>query len=109
MAAADGFVFQTSKALDTIVGDRGVRLSGGERQRIALARALLRKPALLLLDEAINSLNAKNEHRVHEALNKLHGNLTILGRIHRFLKVLWSQWPAIPVGSTIEGFELRFY
>jgi len=88
MAAADGFVSQTSKGLDTIVGDRGVRLSGGERQRIALARALLRKPTLLLLDEATNSLDSENEQRIHEVLNELHGDLTILMIAHQSPHIL---------------------
>lgn len=97
MAAADEFVSQTSRGLDTIVGDRGVRLSGGERQRIALARALLRRPTLLLLDEATNSLDAENEHRIHEALNKLHSNLTILMITH--------QSPHIPRADRIVQLE----
>lgn len=51
------------EGLDTVVGDRRVRLSGGERQRIALARSLLRKPTLLLLDKATSSLDSDNERR----------------------------------------------
>lgn len=70
--------------LDTIVGDRGAFLSHGERQRLAIARALLRKPALLVLDEATNSLDHENEARVLEAIDNLHGELTILIIAHRF-------------------------
>ena len=76
-AAAD-FVFEREAGLDTVVGDGGIRLSGGERQRIALARALLRAPSLLILDEATSSLDRQNEARIYDALRQLHGRLTII-------------------------------
>jgi len=69
--------------LDTVVGDRGGRVSGGERQRIALARALLRKPSLLLLDEATSALDSASERQIQEAINGLHGELTIVVIAHR--------------------------
>lgn len=69
--------------LDTVIGDRVVRLSGGERQRIALARALLMKPQLLILDEATSSLDVENEKRIQESIESLHGNLTIVIIAHR--------------------------
>jgi ATP-binding cassette subfamily C protein len=71
------------EGLDTVVGDRGVRLSGGERQRIALARALLRSPTLLLLDEATSSLDSENERRIQQAIERLHGNITVVVIAHR--------------------------
>ncbi len=83
MAAADKFVSNLPKGIHTVVGDRGVRLSGGERQRIALARALLRKPSLLLLDEATSSLDIENERHIQQALQQLHGKLTIIVIAHR--------------------------
>jgi ATP-binding cassette subfamily C protein len=82
-AAAEEFVSGLSKGLDTILGDRGVLVSGGERQRIALARALLRKPSLLILDEATSSLDSENEKRIQNAIEKLHGQMTILVISHR--------------------------
>ena len=88
LAAADQFVSRMLEGLDTVVGDRGVRLSGGERQRIALARALLRRPSLLLLDEATSSLDLENEHQIQEAINELHGELTILVIAHRSSTIL---------------------
>ena len=84
LAAAEDLARRLPDGLDTIVGDRGAFLSHGERQRLAIARALLRKPALLVLDEATNSLDGENEARVLEAIDNLHGNLTILLIAHRF-------------------------
>jgi ATP-binding cassette subfamily C protein len=85
--AAAGFVARLPQGLDTVLGDRGIRLSGGERQRIALARALLRRPAMLILDEATSNLDSENERRVQEAIERLHGRLTILVITHRLTTV----------------------
>jgi ATP-binding cassette, subfamily C, bacterial len=82
-AAADAFVKALPDGLDTVVGDRGVRLSGGERQRIALARALLRNPTVLILDEATSSLDADNERKIQDAIEGLHGELTMVVIAHR--------------------------
>lgn len=86
VAAAD-FVARLPQGMDTVLGDRGVRLSGGERQRIALARALVRRPAILILDEATSSLDSENERRVQDAIERLHGRLTILVITHRLTTV----------------------
>lgn len=83
LAAMDTFVQSLPRGLDTVVGDRGVRLSGGERQRIVLARALLRKPSVLILDEATSSLDTENERRIQHAIEKLQGKLTIVIIAHR--------------------------
>lgn len=82
-AAAEEFVSELPDGLDTILGDRGVRLSGGERQRLALARALLRRPSLLILDEATSALDSENENRIQKAIEQLHGRMTILIITHR--------------------------
>jgi ATP-binding cassette subfamily C protein len=82
-AAAADFVRRLPNGLDTLVGDHGGRLSGGERQRIALARALLGHPRLLVLDEATSALDAETEEIVTRALAKLKGSITIVAITHR--------------------------
>jgi ATP-binding cassette, subfamily C, bacterial len=82
LAAAE-FVFALPQGLDTTVGDRGMLLSHGQRQRIALARALLRKPGLLILDEATSSLDLDNEKRILDAIEHLQGRTTVLLIAHR--------------------------
>ncbi len=82
-AAATEFVLGLPKGIETNLGDRGVLISGGERQRISLARALLRKPSLLILDEATSSLDSENEKRIQNAIENLHGRITILLISHR--------------------------
>ena len=83
LASADAFVRALPHGLDTVVGDRGVLVSGGERQRLSLARALLRRPALLILDEATSSLDSENEARIQQAIDQLHQQMTIVVITHR--------------------------
>lgn len=80
---ASSFVKKLPNSIDTIVGDRGTRLSGGQRQRIALARALLRKPELLILDEATSSLDNESELLIRNSINNLSKDTTILIVAHR--------------------------
>jgi ATP-binding cassette subfamily C protein len=87
LAAAEEFVYELPQGMETILGDRGVRLSGGERQRLALARALLRRPSLLILDEATSALDSENEIRIQNAIEELHGHMTILIITHRLSTV----------------------
>ena len=74
-------------SFDTIVGERGIRLSGGERQRIGLARALYRRPSLLILDEATSALDIATEAKLLEALGSLAGKLTMVVAAHRLSAV----------------------
>ncbi len=81
-ASARHFVACLPSGLDTIVGDRGSRLSGGERQRIALARALLRQPRLLILDEATSALDPQAQSQIETAIAGLRGRMTIVAIAH---------------------------
>ena len=82
-AAACDFVGRLPHRLDSEVGDRGVLLSGGERQRLALARALLREPDLLVLDEATSALDAETEARILQTVRALRGRCTVVFCTHR--------------------------
>lgn len=82
MASAN-FVLDLPHGLDSLVGDAGVQLSGGERQRIALARALLAEPDLLILDEATSALDPANEEAVQRAILAMHGRVTLVVIGHR--------------------------
>jgi ABC-type multidrug transport system fused ATPase/permease subunit len=83
IANAEAFVKALPEGIDTIVGDRGIRLSGGQRQRIALARALIRKPELLILDEATSALDTESETEIQKAIDYLTGSVTMLVIAHR--------------------------
>jgi ATP-binding cassette subfamily B protein len=83
MANAEQFIRELPEKLDTVMGDRGIRLSGGQRQRIALARAIIRKPDLLILDEATSSLDTDSEKKIHESIDNLAKETTIVVIAHR--------------------------
>ncbi|MCX7729533.1 MAG: ATP-binding cassette domain-containing protein, partial [Bacteroidia bacterium] len=82
-ANAYDFILQFPNQFQTIVGDRGIQLSGGQRQRIAIARALLKNPAILILDEATSNLDAESEQLVQNALQTLMKNRTSIIIAHR--------------------------
>ena len=86
-AAAHDFLQALPQGLGTFLGERGVRLSGGQRQRIAIARAILRDPAVLLLDEATSALDAESERLVQQALARLMQERTTLVIAHRLATV----------------------
>jgi ATP-binding cassette, subfamily B, bacterial MsbA len=86
-AHAYDFVMALPEGLDTLIGEQGVRLSGGERQRLAIARALLKDPPILILDEATSSLDSESEREVQQALDLLIKGRTTLVIAHRLSTV----------------------
>ncbi len=87
VANAHDFVTRFPEGYATNVGERGVQLSGGEKQRIAIARAVLKNPRVLVLDEATSALDAESEHLVKEALDRLMVGRTTLVIAHRLSTV----------------------
>lgn len=102
-AYADGFIEALPKGYDTEVGDRGVKLSGGQRQRLAIARALLRDPAILMLDEATSSLDSSSEVWVQKALENLMRGRTTLVIAHRLATVLGADKILFIEGGELTG------
>jgi subfamily B ATP-binding cassette protein MsbA len=88
IANADEFIVQMTEGYKTNIGDSGSKLSGGQRQRISIARAVLRNPAILILDEATSSLDTKSERLVQEALENIMKNRTSIVIAHRLSTVI---------------------
>ncbi len=82
-AQLENVVKEMDDGLDTVIGEMGVRLSGGQRQRIGIARALYREPEILVLDEATSALDTETERAVMEAIDSLHGRMTLIIIAHR--------------------------
>ena len=87
MADAHGFITDFNGGYDTIIGERGVGLSGGQKQRIALARAIIKEPAILILDDTTSSVDIETEHEIHKTLKGYYGDKTTFVIAHRISSV----------------------
>jgi ABC-type multidrug transport system fused ATPase/permease subunit len=83
VANAHDFIMQMEKGYDTTIGDRGSNLSGGQRQRISIARAILKNPPILIMDESTSSLDTESERLVQDALSKVMSKRTSIVIAHR--------------------------
>jgi len=88
LSFAHDFILQLPKGYDTIVGDQGVTLSGGEKQRIVIARAMIRRPNLLILDEATSALDYLSEAEVQKAIDHVAKECTTLIIAHRLSTII---------------------
>lgn len=94
-AEAWGFIESLSEGLDTPVGERGVRLSGGQRQRLSLARALLKDPPILVLDEATSAVDNETEAAIQRSLQRIGHNRTVIMIAHRLSTIVHADQIAV--------------
>ena len=90
LSNCDEFIKKLPDGYDTIIGENGIRLSGGEKQRLSIARAILKKSKIILLDEATSSLDAETEDKIQKAINYLTKNKTTIVIAHRLSTILNS-------------------
>jgi len=120
-AYADEFILEMQEGYETVVGEKGFRLSGGQKQRLAIARAILKDAPILILDEAMSSLDTRSEKLIQKALDEFMGDRTVIAIAHRLSTVLHAdeiivmdKGEAVERGSheellKLEGIYSQFY
>lgn len=103
-AQVDDFVSKLPKEYDTEVGERGVQLSGGERQRIAIARAFLANPKILILDDSTSAIDSETEDKIQKAISNILKNRTTILITHRLSQIRWADLIIVLKNGAIEAF-----
>jgi len=102
-AQVDDFVSKLPKEYETEVGERGVQLSGGERQRIAIARAFLANPKILILDDSTSAIDSETEDKIQKAISNILKNRTTILITHRLSQIRWADLIIVLKNGTIEA------
>jgi ATP-binding cassette subfamily B protein len=103
-AQAHEFIVETENGYDTVIGERGLTLSGGQRQRLAIARALLNKPNMLMLDDSTSAIDSATEDEIQRAMQRLLEGRTTLLITHRLSQIRWSDKVLLLRRGHIEAF-----
>lgn len=103
-AQAHEFIVETEDGYDTVIGERGLTLSGGQRQRLAIARALLNHPRMLILDDSTSAIDSATEDEIQRAMQRLLEGRTTLLITHRLSQIRWSDKVLLIRGGTVEAF-----
>ena len=103
LSHCEEFINILPKKYDTLIGENGIRLSGGEKQRLSIARAILKKSKIILLDEATSSLDAETEQKIQDAINFLTKGRTTLVIAHRLSTILNSDKIYVIDGGRVIG------
>jgi ATP-binding cassette subfamily B protein len=103
-AQAHEFIVETENGYDTVIGERGLTLSGGQRQRLAIARALLNKPNMLMLDDSTSAIDSATEDEIQRAMQRLLEGRTTLLITHRLSQIRWSDKVLLLRKGHIEAF-----
>lgn len=103
-AQAHEFIVESELGYDTLIGERGLTLSGGQRQRLAIARALLNEPHMLILDDSTSAIDSNTEDEIQRAMQRLLEGRTTLLITHRLSQIRWSDKVLLLRGGTVEAF-----